>query len=84
MKKFHAHICLFKIVSKAQNKIKGFLTDRYEFSDETGKIRLNKEDCKLPSSLFSWTTDWQIDYELENGVDHDGWQYAFDVSDFTH
>jgi tectonin beta-propeller repeat-containing protein 1 len=33
---------------------------------------------KLPCSLFSWSSNWQIDFSTPNGVDKNGWQYAFD------
>lgn len=62
----------------------GFPTDRYPWSDETGKIRRRKEECHLPSSLFAWTSSWQIDFSLQPGVDKEGWQYAFDFPNAYH
>jgi tectonin beta-propeller repeat-containing protein 1 len=73
----------FFVKSKPQlftkkNIISGFPTDRYTWSDETGKERRRKEECSLPTSQFQWSTDWQIDFSTPCGVDNDGWQYAID------
>lgn len=62
----------------------GLPTDRYHWSDETGKIRRRKEECHLPSPIFEWVSNWQIDYSLEPGVDKDGWQYAVDFPASYH
>jgi hypothetical protein len=67
----------FKI--KGYTKNVRFITDRCRFTDETGKIKRKKENCSLPSSSFNWTSDWEIDFSTEGGVDLEGWQYAFDV-----
>jgi tectonin beta-propeller repeat-containing protein 1 len=56
----------------------GFPTDRYAWSDVTGKIKRTKEECTLPSSLFQWSSKWQVDFSTPNGVDNEGWQYAID------
>ena len=61
-----------------------FPTDRPSYSDETGKIRRRKDECILPSNLFSWSSGWQVDFSLLPGVDRDGWQYAFDFRDSYH
>ena len=38
----------------------GLPTDRYSWSDKTGKTALNKETIKLPSVHWSWTCEWLI------------------------
>ncbi len=62
----------------------GFPTDRYNWSDEKGKIRLRKEDFYLPSNLCKWHTDWLIDFSVLGGADKEGWQYAFDFPEPYH
>ena len=37
------------------------------------------ETVKLPSNQWAWTTDWQIDTDLEM-ADRDGWIYAMDFN----
>jgi tectonin beta-propeller repeat-containing protein 1 len=56
----------------------GLPTDRYMWSDETGKQELTKDSIKLPSKHWQWMTDWNVDYTISDGVDADGWQYAID------
>jgi tectonin beta-propeller repeat-containing protein 1 len=62
----------------------GFPSDRYQWSDQTGKISRRKEECVLPSHLFRWSSDWQVDFSLLPGVDQGGWQYAFDFPASYH
>ncbi len=62
----------------------GLPSDRYQWSDETGKISRRKEECILPSHLFRWSSDWQVDFSLKPGVDLEGWQYAFDFPASYH
>lgn len=62
----------------------GLPTDRYHWSDETGKIRRRKEECHLPSPMFEWISSWQVDFSLQPGVDKDGWQYAVDFPASYH
>lgn len=70
-----------------QNKINLIYLDilkRPTWSDESGRVRRRKEDCKLPSYLFNWSSEWRVDYSLMPGVDIDGWQYAFDFPASYH
>lgn len=54
------------------------------WSDETGKLRRRKEDLNLLSSLYTWITDWQVDFSTPGGVDKEGWQYAIDFPRTYH
>jgi hypothetical protein len=56
----------------------GLPSDRSNWSDEKGKIRQRREDFKLPSTQFSWVNKWQVDFDIPNGCDSMGWQYAID------
>jgi len=62
----------------------GLPTDRHSWTDETGRINLEKEDIKLPSNKWGWATDWEVDFDLKEGVDKDGWQYAIDFPASYH
>uniref|UniRef100_T1J1H8 PCI domain-containing protein n=1 Tax=Strigamia maritima TaxID=126957 RepID=T1J1H8_STRMM len=53
-------------------------TDRYVWSDASGKHECTKENTRLPSMHWQWEVDWTIDYHVPGGVDRDGWQYAKD------
>ncbi|GAB6031582.1 tectonin beta-propeller repeat containing [Chamberlinius hualienensis] len=53
-------------------------TDRYAWSDRTGILECTKENTKLPSMHWQWTTEWLIDFNTPGGVDQEGWQYAKD------
>ncbi|KAI1285473.1 Tectonin beta-propeller repeat-containing protein 1 [Halotydeus destructor] len=57
---------------------RGLPTDRPMWSDKSGKTELQKDDVRLPSSSWQWTSDWLIDYTTSGGVDESGWQYAVD------
>ncbi|XP_055333167.1 tectonin beta-propeller repeat-containing protein 1-like [Paramacrobiotus metropolitanus] len=56
-------------------------TDRYTWSDETGRMQLSMDAFQLPSNLWKWDSEWQIDYR--NG-DENGWEYAFDFPSSFH
>ena len=56
----------------------GLPTDRYSWSDRSGRTQLTKDGIKLPSIHWQWTTDWLADYYTPGGVDKDAWQYATD------
>ena len=60
----------------------GYSTDPYSWSDESGKHKRLKENVVLPCSMFSWISDWKVDYSTE--TDKDGWQYAFDFKSTFH
>ncbi|CAL8138024.1 unnamed protein product [Orchesella dallaii] len=62
----------------------GLPTDRHSWTDETGRIKLEKEDIKLPSNKWNWVTEWEVDFDLKEGVDKDGWQYAIDFPASYH
>ncbi|XP_063821755.1 tectonin beta-propeller repeat-containing protein [Ostrinia nubilalis] len=56
----------------------GLPTDRYMWSDITGKHKRTREHTKLLSRHWHWISEWMIDYNTPGGVDNDGWQYATD------
>jgi len=62
----------------------GLPTDRSPWSDETGRIPLEKDSIKLPSNTWTWVADWEIDYTVRHGVDKSGWQYAIDFPASYH
>jgi len=64
--------------------VHGLPTDRYMWSDKSGKYSATKESIKLPSSSWQWTGDWIVDYHTPGGVDRDGWQYATDFPATYH
>ncbi|XP_072943456.1 tectonin beta-propeller repeat-containing protein [Epargyreus clarus] len=56
----------------------GLPTDRYMWSDITGKHKRTREHTKLLNRHWHWISEWMIDYGTPGGVDSDGWQYATD------
>ncbi|XP_028395242.1 tectonin beta-propeller repeat-containing protein 1-like [Dendronephthya gigantea] len=54
------------------------LTDRYEWSDETGVLERRKEGYPLPNSEWQWKGEWKVDFDTEVGTDRKGWMYALD------
>ncbi|XP_059054276.1 tectonin beta-propeller repeat-containing protein [Achroia grisella] len=56
----------------------GLPTDRYMWSDITGKHKRTREHTKLINRHWHWISEWMIDYNTPGGVDSDGWQYATD------
>lgn len=65
------------------NPISGFSTtslptDRHLWSDVTGRHKRSKEYCKLLSMHWQFVSDWLVDFNIPNGCDRDGWQYAVD------
>ena len=71
------------------NPISGFTshglpTDRQNWTDETGRVKLEKDDIKLPSNQWNWVTEWEVDFNLPEGVDKAGWQYALDFPASYH
>ncbi|XP_063378138.1 tectonin beta-propeller repeat-containing protein isoform X2 [Cydia fagiglandana] len=56
----------------------GLPTDRYMWSDITGKHKRTREHTKLLSRHWHWISEWMVDYNTPGGVDSDGWQYATD------
>ncbi|XP_026483040.1 tectonin beta-propeller repeat-containing protein-like [Ctenocephalides felis] len=72
---------------------KGLPTDRYMWSDVTGKLKRSKEHTRLPSVRWQWVSDWLVDHQWSGcsdgttlemltsgggGVDSAGWRYAPD------
>ncbi|XP_076056514.1 tectonin beta-propeller repeat-containing protein 1-like isoform X2 [Oratosquilla oratoria] len=57
---------------------RGLPTDRYTWSDQSGRQQRTKEAMRLPSRHWTWTSAWTVDYHTSGGVDKDGWQYATD------
>ena len=64
--------------------VHGLPTDRYMWSDKSGKYSATKESIKLPSAAWAWSGDWTVDYHTPGGVDRDGWQYATDFPASYH
>ncbi|KAK0160372.1 hypothetical protein PV328_007788 [Microctonus aethiopoides] len=62
----------------------GLPTDRYMWSDVTGRHKRTREHTKLLSMHWRWISDWIIDFHTPGGVDCDGWQYATDFSSQYH
>lgn len=62
----------------------GLPTDRYSWSDITGKQRRTKDHVKLLSRQWQWVSDWLVDFHVAGGVDRDGWQYAVDFPSTYH
>ncbi|XP_034046238.1 tectonin beta-propeller repeat-containing protein 1 isoform X2 [Thalassophryne amazonica] len=63
---------------------KGLLTDRPMWSDESGLQERTKSSTHPPSPLWSWVSDWVVDYGVPGGTDKEGWQYAGDFSMTFH
>ncbi|XP_064122930.1 tectonin beta-propeller repeat-containing protein 1-like isoform X2 [Macrobrachium nipponense] len=63
---------------------RGFPTDRYTWSDHTGRLQRTRESTKLPSRHWQWTSEWCVDYHTPGGVDREGWQYATDFPRSYH
>ncbi|XP_041363457.1 tectonin beta-propeller repeat-containing protein 1-like isoform X2 [Gigantopelta aegis] len=57
---------------------------RETYNDGARHREQNKEDVKLPSSLWQWDGDWCIDYNAQGGVDNEGWQYAVNFRHAFH
>ena len=51
-------------------------TDRYHYSDVTGKKECRRDKWPLPSG-YVWQTEWTVRVE-EGKTDKDGWLYALD------
>lgn len=62
----------------------GLPTDRYMWSDITGKQKRTRDQVKLLSMHWQWISDWMIDFHVPGGVDNDGWQYAVDFPAVFH
>ena len=43
-------------------------TDRYRYSNADGTVRMNKDEVKLPTSFWSWQSEWRVDQEELDGV----------------
>ncbi|XP_021947922.1 tectonin beta-propeller repeat-containing protein isoform X2 [Folsomia candida] len=59
-------------------------TDRHGWTDESGRIRMEKLDIRLPSNRWAWVADWAVDYDTPHGVNDDGWQFAVDFPASYH
>ncbi|CAH0558227.1 unnamed protein product [Brassicogethes aeneus] len=62
----------------------GLPTDRYMWSDSTGKQKRTRDQVKLLSMRWQWQSDWMTDFHVPGGVDGDGWQYAVDFPATYH
>ncbi|GFU35560.1 tectonin beta-propeller repeat-containing protein 1 [Nephila pilipes] len=81
--------CLYIYENQRWNPLSGFTskglpTDRYMWSDQTGRIECTKDNTHLPSGHWQWISDWCIDYKTPGGVDNEGWQYATDFPRSYH
>ncbi|XP_071037435.1 tectonin beta-propeller repeat-containing protein 1 isoform X2 [Parasteatoda tepidariorum] len=81
--------CLYIYENQRWNPLSGFTakglpTDRYMWSDETGRIECTKDNTHLPSGHWQWISDWCVDYKTPGGVDNEGWQYATDFPRSYH
>ncbi|CAH1183527.1 unnamed protein product [Phaedon cochleariae] len=62
----------------------GLPTDRYMWSDASGRQKRTRDQAKLMSSRWQWVSDWIVDFHVPGGVDRDGWQYAVDFPATYH
>ncbi|XP_035211237.1 tectonin beta-propeller repeat-containing protein 1-like isoform X2 [Stegodyphus dumicola] len=81
--------CLYIYENQRWNPLSGFTakglpTDRYMWSDQTGRVECTKDNTHLPSGHWQWISDWCIDYKTPGGVDNEGWQYATDFPRSYH
>ncbi|CAH2307112.1 tectonin beta-propeller repeat-containing 1 [Pelobates cultripes] len=81
--------CVYIYENQRWNPISGYssiglLTDRYMWSDATGLQECTKVGTKPPSPQWSWVSDWYIDFNIANGTDREGWQYAADFPASYH
>ncbi|CAL1279116.1 unnamed protein product [Larinioides sclopetarius] len=81
--------CLYIYENQRWNPLSGFTckglpTDRYMWSDKTGRIECTKDNTHLPSAHWQWVSDWCVDYKTPGGVDNEGWQYATDFPRSYH
>ncbi|KAK7024228.1 Tectonin beta-propeller repeat-containing protein 1 [Halocaridina rubra] len=63
---------------------RGLPTDRYTWSDQTGRHHCTRESAKLPSRHWVWSSEWCVDHHTPGGVDSEGWQYATDFPSSYH
>ncbi|XP_058805378.1 tectonin beta-propeller repeat-containing protein isoform X2 [Phymastichus coffea] len=62
----------------------GLPTDRYMWSDATGRHKRTRENTKLLSCHWQWVSEWILDFHTPGGVDREGWQYATDFPSEYH
>ncbi|XP_063242841.1 tectonin beta-propeller repeat-containing protein isoform X2 [Bacillus rossius redtenbacheri] len=62
----------------------GLPTDRYMWSDKSGRHRRTRDKTRLLSMHWQWVCDWHIDFHAPGGVDKEGWQYALDFPATYH
>ncbi|XP_076270197.1 tectonin beta-propeller repeat-containing peroxin 23 isoform X2 [Rhynchophorus ferrugineus] len=62
----------------------GLPTDRYMWSDASGRQKRIKDQVKLLSLHWQWVSDWLVDFHVPGGVDREGWQYAVDFPATYH
>ncbi|NXQ85258.1 TCPR1 protein, partial [Nyctibius grandis] len=81
--------CLYIYENQRWNPVTGYSsrglpTDRYMWSDASGRQECTKNNTKLPSPQWSWVSDWYIDFNTPGGTDEEGWQYAADFPASYH
>ncbi|KAL0272686.1 UNVERIFIED_CONTAM: hypothetical protein PYX00_005559 [Menopon gallinae] len=62
----------------------GLPTDRFMWSDASGKHKRKREKTNLLSKKWHWANEWAVDYHTPGGVDKEGWQYAVDFPSAYH
>ncbi|XP_072376481.1 tectonin beta-propeller repeat-containing protein [Diabrotica undecimpunctata] len=62
----------------------GLPTDRFMWSDASGKKKRTRDQVKLLSVHWQWVSDWMTDFHVPGGVDKEGWQYAVDFPATYH
>ncbi|XP_033117761.1 tectonin beta-propeller repeat-containing protein 1-like isoform X2 [Anneissia japonica] len=63
---------------------RGFPTDRYTWSNESGRQDCSMEKVNPPSQHWNWITDWTVDFNISGGTDPEGWQYSRDFKRGFH
>ncbi|XP_071962416.1 tectonin beta-propeller repeat-containing protein 1-like isoform X2 [Antedon mediterranea] len=63
---------------------RGFPTDRYTWSNESGRQDCSKDKVNPPSQHWNWITDWSVDFNISGGTDPEGWQYSRDFKRTFH
>ncbi|GLH00192.1 Tectonin beta-propeller repeat-containing protein [Gryllus bimaculatus] len=81
--------CFYVYENQRWNPLTGYTshglpTDRYMWSDVTGRHKRTREKTKLLSMHWQWVTDWTVDFHTPGGVDKEGWQYAMDFPATYH
>ncbi|GFN78258.1 tectonin beta-propeller repeat-containing protein 1-like, partial [Plakobranchus ocellatus] len=63
---------------------KGVFNHNFHWVTSSGHFVASKEEVKLPSSKWHWTSDWTVDFNTSGGVDSNGWQYSNQMNGSFH